>query len=201
MPAVVAVIRVERAVDDGCPDPEHQMSTTRRPARLLARSHPAMRQPLHRTLGRRGRQWLVIQPRRRIIDDQISETGYIGFQCNQRLRQLRRFWPCQRRQRMCSAASMNLALFWQSLTVLAGRPAGGTLSGVLDAHREVIPAGHMINGPCARDLSQRRGAAGEDLGDMRLAISRAPHAAHEDRFAFLTYTTEEELADVGDPEC
>jgi len=81
------------------------------------------------------------------------------------------------------------------------RPAGGTLSGVLDAHREVIPAGHMINGPCARDLSQRRGAAGEDLGDMRLAISRAPHAAHEDRFAFLTCTTEEELADVGDPEC
>jgi hypothetical protein len=35
MPADVAVIRVERAVDDGCPDVKHQMSATWRPPHLL----------------------------------------------------------------------------------------------------------------------------------------------------------------------
>ena len=42
---------------------------------------------------------------------------------------------------------------------------------------------------------------GDDFGDIRLAISRALHQAHEDRFAFLTYTTEEELEDVAESGC
>jgi hypothetical protein len=41
-------MRLKRPVDDGCSDLEHQMSTTWRPAHLLARAHPAMEQPLYR---------------------------------------------------------------------------------------------------------------------------------------------------------
>jgi hypothetical protein len=66
---------LQTCIDDGCSDLENQMSTTWRPAHLLARSHPGMQQPLHRAFRRRGRERLVIQPRRRIIDDQIGEIG------------------------------------------------------------------------------------------------------------------------------
>jgi hypothetical protein len=46
----VAVIRVERAVDDRCPDLKHQVRAAWRPAHLLLRPHPAMQQPLHGAL-------------------------------------------------------------------------------------------------------------------------------------------------------
>ena len=66
------------------------MSTTWRPPHLLLRAHPAMQQPLHGALRWRRGERLVVQPRRRVIDDQIGEAGYVGLQCDQCLHQLRR---------------------------------------------------------------------------------------------------------------
>jgi hypothetical protein len=42
MPADVAVILVERAIDDGGADLKHQMSVPGRPPHLLLRPHPAV---------------------------------------------------------------------------------------------------------------------------------------------------------------
>ena len=86
------------------------------------------------------------------------------------------------------------------------------VSGILSRHGAAI---HDVMAEPTLDLDGRdalsvtlviaRGTfdkvTGDDLGDIRLAISRALHKANEARFAFLTYTTEEELEDVGDPEC
>ena len=66
------------------------MSTTWRPPHLLLRPHPAMQQPLHSALRWRRGERLVVQPRRRVIDDQIGEAGHVGLQRDQCLRQLRR---------------------------------------------------------------------------------------------------------------
>ena len=73
MPADVAVILVKCAVDDGGADLKHQMSATGRPPHLLLRPHPAVQQPLHGALRRRREERLVVQLRRRVIDDQIGE--------------------------------------------------------------------------------------------------------------------------------
>jgi hypothetical protein len=53
------IVPVERAVHDGGPDFQHQMSAPRRPAHLLLGIHSPMQQPLHRALGERRRNWFL----------------------------------------------------------------------------------------------------------------------------------------------
>ena len=45
------MIVIESAVDDGCANFEHQVSTSRRPTHLLLGCHPTVQKPLHRAFG------------------------------------------------------------------------------------------------------------------------------------------------------
>jgi len=170
------------------------MSTAGRPAHVLARSHSAVQQPLHGALRRRSRERFVIQPRRRIVDDQIGETGYVGLQRGQCLRQVHRRscrhgfsrrlrcdgWQCPSDQIQCPPGLAmpkapadvfdRIGEFGPVPAVVdgVGRPATGTLSGVLYGHREVKPVEYMINGPGARGLSQRLWAVGAVAQDRQL---------------------------------
>jgi transposase len=70
-------IPVERAVHDGGPNFQHQMSAPRRPAHLLLGIHSPMQQPLHRALGDRRRNRFFKSAGRRVGDDDVGLSGHI----------------------------------------------------------------------------------------------------------------------------
>jgi len=55
-----------------------------------------------------------------------------------------------------------------------GRPATGTLSGVLDAHREVEPVEYMINGPGVAASPRDRGPSAPSLRIVTSVASVMP---------------------------
>src|SRR5271157_584350 len=55
------------------------MRSSRRPTHLLVGAHPAVQQPLYRTLGGRRRYRLVVSPGGGIIDDQTGLPGDVSL--------------------------------------------------------------------------------------------------------------------------
>jgi hypothetical protein len=66
-----SVVSLEDAVGYSGSNLQHHMRSPRRPAHLLIRTHPAMKQPLHGAFARRCRNWLRSVTCRRIVDDQF----------------------------------------------------------------------------------------------------------------------------------
>jgi hypothetical protein len=146
-----SVVSLEGAVRYGGSNLQHNMRSPRRPAHLLIRAHPAMKQPLHGAFGRRRRYWLRVVTRRRIVDDQFRLPGHVRLKTTQEFSHLARgrtrrrrhggrvdgverfrcisirssarcTWPCHRRQRTCSTSSAKRAPSWRSSFLLPGQP-------------------------------------------------------------------------------
>jgi hypothetical protein len=151
-----------------------RVRATRRPTHLLLGVHPPVQQPLHRAFRDRRRDWLLAPPGRRIVDDDIGLTAYIGLEFAEKARHFQRDWTC--RQGRCgferrhgfadeSETASDLAVpeppadplnrFAQAGAGLAirrrsVRPALGRLSNMLDAHRKMEPVQHMAGWADAR---------------------------------------------------
>ena len=78
-----SVISLEGAVRYGGSNLQDHMRSPRRPALLLIRAHPAMKQPLHGAFGRRRRYWLRVVTRRRVVDDQFRLPGHLRLKTTQ----------------------------------------------------------------------------------------------------------------------
>src|SRR5471030_202560 len=84
------IIPAERAVHDGAPDFQHQMSAPRRPAHLLLGIHSPMQEPLHRAFGDRRRNRFFASAGCRVIDDDVGLSGHISLEIAQEARHLAR---------------------------------------------------------------------------------------------------------------
>ena len=82
------IIPVKRAVHDGGPDFQHQMSAPRRPSHLLLGIHSPMQQPLHSALGDRRRNWFLASAGCRVVDDDVGLSGHISLEIAQKPRHL-----------------------------------------------------------------------------------------------------------------
>ena len=89
-PLCPGMIVVEGLVHHRSADLEHQMRASWRPAHLLIGAHPAVQQPLHGTLRRRRRDWLIAVPCLRVVDDQVGLPGNVGLKITQHTGQLGR---------------------------------------------------------------------------------------------------------------
>src|SRR5271157_65490 len=124
-----------------------------------------MQQPLHRTLRRRRRYWLITAPRRCVIDDQLGLPGYLGIEAAKhddhlaRRRSLRRRRFGRRLEHHLGFADeiespphltmpetpmdmldgVGKASTFLTLGQLGIRPALGGLSDMLNAHGEMKP--------------------------------------------------------------
>jgi hypothetical protein len=67
-----------------------------RPPHLLLGVHSTVQQPLHRAFRDRRRDWLLGPPGRRIIDDDIGLTAYIGLEFAEKARHFQRGWGGRR---------------------------------------------------------------------------------------------------------
>src|SRR5271166_5806673 len=189
------VILVEGPVDDRGADLEHQMRSSRRPTHLLVGAHPAVQQPLYRTLGGRRRYRLVVSPGGGIIDDQTGLPGYVSLKATKhachltRGRGVRRYRfgrSIEYHQGVSDEIERQLYLpvpetptdmldgvgqagSFRAVARRGVRPALGGLSDMLDAHREMKTIEHVMGRTDARRLAQRSwpiGAVAQD-GDRR----------------------------------
>jgi hypothetical protein len=85
-----SVVSLEGAVRYGGSNLQHHMRSPRRPAHLLIRAHPAMKQLLHGAFGRRRRYWLCVVTRRRVVDDQFRLPGHVRLKTTQEFNHLAR---------------------------------------------------------------------------------------------------------------
>jgi hypothetical protein len=81
-----SVVSLEGAVRYGGSNLQHHMRSPRRPAHLLIRAHPAMKQPLHGAFRRRRRYWLDVVTRRRVVDDQFRLPGHVRLKTTQEIK-------------------------------------------------------------------------------------------------------------------
>ena len=94
-----SVVSLEGAVRYGGSNLQHHMRSPRRPAHLLIRGHPAMKQPLHGAFRRRRRYWLRVVTRRRVVDDHCRLPGHVRLQATQECTHLGHRRACSRPHR------------------------------------------------------------------------------------------------------
>src|SRR5271165_6469246 len=155
-----------------------------------------MQQPLHRTLRRRRRYWLIAAPRRCVIDDQLGLPGYIGLEAAKHADHLARRRSLRRRRLghslelhqgfadeiespphltmpetpMDMLDCVGKAGTFLTLGQLGIRPALGGLSDMLNAHGEMKPIEYVVGRTDACRLAQGTrtvGAVAQD-GDRRV---------------------------------
>jgi hypothetical protein len=194
------VIALKRPVGGRGPNLQYQMSASRRPAHVLLCVHSPMQQPLHGTFRGRRRDWLVLVPRRGVIDDDIGSSTNICLEIAQQTRHLSRGHGRQllavgetleRDQRFANEieAASDLAVprtpanpiddfneIRTHLTMVRGDvwPAFGRLINMLDPHRKVEPARHMMGWVWTGRFAERARtfrpiAENRDRGDGRRA--------------------------------
>src|SRR5580693_201048 len=71
------IVSFEGAVRDSGSNPQHHVRSLWRPAHLLTRARPAMKQPLHGAFGRRRRYWLRVVTRSRVVEDHYRLPGHV----------------------------------------------------------------------------------------------------------------------------
>jgi hypothetical protein len=69
---------LERRIDNGGPDLQHEVGAPWRPTHLLPRGHPAVDQALNRAFGDGGRDWLGRASSRCVVDDRCSAAIWIA---------------------------------------------------------------------------------------------------------------------------
>jgi hypothetical protein len=89
-------VSFECAVRDSGSNPQHHVRSPWRPAHLLTRAHPAMKQPLRGAFCRRRRYWLRVVTRCRVVDDHCRLPGHVRLQATQECTHLARRRACSR---------------------------------------------------------------------------------------------------------
>ena len=192
------IVSFEGAVRDSGSNPQHHVRSAWRPAHLLTRAHPAMKQPLHRAFRRRRGCWLRVVTRR-VVDDHCPLPGHVqsprprksaptlpavaraadptggdGIERRQRLSPIdsssRGTWPCQQAPTdvLHSIGEEGAVL---PVSVRNVGPAFDCLGDMLDAHREMEPC---VDGPSdARE--KMRNLTGGSIAIMCPALSTRRH--------------------------
>ncbi len=176
-----SIIPAERAVHDGGPDFQHQMSASRRPAHLLLSIHSPMQQPLHRAFRDRRRNRFFASAGCRVVDDDIGLSGHISLEIAQEAHHLARGGSNRRLIVGCSAhcndgfgneiqGAFDLAMpetpsdpldrLGEASTSLAISrrgvgPARGRLRDVLNPHRQMKPVQYMMSWTGAGGFAER----------------------------------------------
>ena len=180
------MVPVERAVHDGGPHFQHQMSASRRPAHLLLCIHSPMQQPLHRALGDRRRNRFFASARCRVVDDDIGLSRHICLEIAQKARHLARGGgqsaPIVGRSVHCNDGfgdeiqrppdlampqtpadpldGLGEASTSLAISLRGVGPALGRLSDVLNPHREMKPVEHMVSWTRAGGFAERSRTVG-----------------------------------------
>ena len=93
------IVSFEGAVRDSSSNPQHHVRSPWRPAHLLTRAHPAMKQPVHGAFRRLRRYWLRVVTRRRVVDDHCRLPGHVRLQATHECTHLARHRACSRPHR------------------------------------------------------------------------------------------------------